>query len=113
MSSINNLLALMNEIRDLDPEMQAQAIAVLLVVAQHPAGIQMQTLGRLVGISQSSVSRNVALLSHTQRYGKPGHDLVVAFEDPTERRRKLVKLNARGQRFVSRLSRMLESAEQA
>lgn len=103
MSELQNLLDIVNEMRDLDPEIQAQAIATLLVIAQNPDGIKMQDLGKQVRISQSSVSRNVSLLSHTQRYGRPGHDLVVAFEDPMERRRKLVRLTPKGKRVVNRL----------
>jgi DNA-binding MarR family transcriptional regulator len=93
--------------REVDPEIQAQTIAVFLEVARHPQGIRMQDVAKAVGISQSSISRNVAAMSHTHRLGKPGHNLVVAFEDPAERRRKLVRLTDKGMRYMGKLESVL------
>lgn len=71
----------------------------LLIVALEP-GITMKRMAEKLGLSQSSTSRNVSALSKTHRYGKPGYDLITAKEDPTERRRKIVTLTAKGERVM-------------
>lgn len=96
-----------DELRKVDPEMQAQTAALLIEVAINKE-ITMKDLADRVGISQASTSRNVAALSKVHRLGKAGHDLVVATEDPAERRRKIVRLTKKGERVVAELQRVLE-----
>ena len=109
MPTLNKLAVAIDILREVDPELQAQTLATLIEVARHPDGIKMQELAARVNISQSSVSRNISAMSHTHRVGKPGYNLVIAFEDPTERRRKIVRLTPNGQRLVKRLLAALES----
>ncbi|NOJ48431.1 MarR family winged helix-turn-helix transcriptional regulator [Bradyrhizobium archetypum] len=85
--------------RELAPYVPAQTVTCLLVIASRP-GITMQELAEETGLSQSSCSRNVAVLSRWETYGKPGLGLVEAFEEPRERRRKIVYLTADGQQKV-------------
>lgn len=98
------LLTVMERFREIDPEMQAQSIAVLLKVAKHPLPIKMADIALELGLSQSTVSRNVAFLGEWNRHREKGHGFLEAFEDPQERRRKLVKLTAKGARFLTSLS---------
>jgi DNA-binding MarR family transcriptional regulator len=104
MKTLQQFAAAISVMREIDPEIQAQTLAVFLEVSQHPHGILQRDLEAAAGISQSSVSRNIALLSHTQRQGRPGYDLLVSFEDPAERRRKLVRLTPKGERYAGKLS---------
>jgi DNA-binding MarR family transcriptional regulator len=60
----------------------------------------MQELAEESGLTQSSCSRNVAVLSRWEEFGKPGLDLVESFDDPRERRRKIVYLTANGKQKV-------------
>jgi len=90
--------------RDLDPEMQAQAIATFIVIANADEDISMQEIQTATGLPSSSTSRNVQLFSETQRLGKPGHNMVEAYEDIADRRRKLVRLTPKGKTFKARLS---------
>lgn len=53
------------------------------------------------GVASSSASRNVALLSKLDRHGQPGHDLVEIYENPGDRRYKLVRLTSRGRTFAA------------
>ena len=80
--------------------MQAQSIAVFLKVAKHPVPIKMAEIAEELGLSQSTVSRNVAYLGDWNRHKTRGHGLLEAYEDPMERRRKLVRLTAKGRRFL-------------
>ncbi|KXK68010.1 MarR family transcriptional regulator [Pseudomonas monteilii] len=105
-----NALAVIEEVlkrfRDYDQEMQMQTAQTFIAVAMQP-GITMKELSEKVGISQASCSRNVSALSRIHRLNKPGMDLVVAAEDPMERRRKVVRLTAKGQRLAETLSQVL------
>ena len=90
--------------RTLDAEMQAQTMMCFLAVAKaHPTPIPMREVAHLVGLAQSSTSRNIALLGKTHRKGLPGLDLVNAREDVVDRRTKVVFLTSRGERFVHQL----------
>lgn len=94
------LLKAIERFREIDAEMQAQSIAVLLKVAKHPVPIKMADIAEELGLSQSTVSRNVAYLGDWNRHKTKGHGLLEAYEDPMERRRKLVRLTAKGKRFL-------------
>lgn len=100
-------LLMLEEFRKLDPEMPLQTAATFLTIALEE-GITMKRLGEKLGISQSSCSRNVAVLSKHHRLNKPGHDLVYAAEDPVERRRKIVCLTAKGKRILESIVNILE-----
>ena len=90
--------------RTIDPEIQAQAMSTLLVVAiADPEPITMRDIGIRTGTAQSSVSRNVAMLGKIHRKGQSGHGLVDSYEDPMNRRVKLVKLTPKGTRFIHTL----------
>ena len=56
----------------------------------------MSEMADVLGLAQSSVSRNVAALSDWNRHRTTGHDLVSARENPMDRRQKLVTLTAKG-----------------
>lgn len=99
----HKILTILEEFRKLDPEMQLQMAATFTLVAMRP-GITMKDMAEILGISQASCSRNVAALSKWHRLNKPGHDLVYSEEDPIERRRKIVKLTAKGKRVAETLS---------
>ncbi len=107
-SSSNLVLSgLRNQIelfRTLDPEIQAQGLSTFLTIAMSdPVPISMRDLAEAVGIAQSSCSRNVASLGQIHRHGRPGHQLVESYEDPMDRRNKLVKLTPKGRRFAQML----------
>ncbi|WP_114417533.1 MarR family transcriptional regulator [Marinospirillum perlucidum] len=88
---IKRLLGAVAAIREVAPEIGIQAVHLLLEVARKP-GITVSELISKTGLSQSSCSRNLALLSAQHRLGKPGLNLVYTQDDPKERRRKLAYL---------------------
>ena len=105
----SSLLKVIERFREIDGEMQAQAIAVLLKVAKNPLPLKMAEIAEELGLSQSTISRNVAYLGDWNRRKEAGHKLVEAYEDPAERRRKLVRLTAKGKRFVKSLNEIIYS----
>ena len=101
------LLRVVERFREIDGEMQAQAMAVLLKVAKSPLPLKMHDIAVELGLSQSTISRNVAYLGDWNRRKEAGHKLLEAYEDPAERRRKLVRLTAKGKRFVKSLNEII------
>ncbi|MFG1488107.1 MarR family transcriptional regulator [Oceanospirillum sp. HFRX-1_2] len=101
------ILHVITELRHIGPDMPIQTAATFLSVANEE-GITMKRLSEKLGISQSSVSRNVAALSKTHRLNKPGYDLLYAMEDPTERRRKIVRLTPKGRLLADKIAQCIE-----
>jgi len=62
-------------LRELRAEMPMQMASVFLMIAMKP-GIHQRDLPDLLGLSQSSVSRNVSALAAMTRQGTPGLGLV-------------------------------------
>ena len=100
-----NLLKIIEEMRKFDSQIEAHAVAVFFFVAMknNKDGVAMQTIGEELDIAQSSVSRNVYKLGDINRHKETGIGLLEAFEDPMERRRKLVRLTAKGKRVHNTL----------
>ncbi len=109
---MEGLLAAVELFRTIDPEIQAQAIAVFCVVARNGHPVPMGEIKRQLGIAQSSVSRNVALLGERNRHGRDGPDLVQSWENPDNRREKLVELTPAGHRLRTLLHTVLERRQQ-
>ncbi|MHA6730000.1 hypothetical protein [Devosia sp. A369] len=86
----------------LDAEMQIQVVTMLAIVAQRP-GVYQRDMDGHVGVSQSSVSRNVHILSRCRRDGTPGFGLVEQRPDARDVRSQRLCLTAAGVTFVSRL----------
>lgn len=80
--------------RDLDDEVPAQTIACFCQIAMR-GEMPMYDLIDLMGVSNAAVSRNITKLGNGSPR-EPGLKLVEAYEDPEWRRRKLVKLTAKG-----------------
>jgi DNA-binding MarR family transcriptional regulator len=90
------------EILKLSSELPLQAVNIFLNVAAQP-GITSRELMAQTKMSQSSISRNVALLSDVHRSGSPGLGLIFTVEDPLERRRKLIYLSDDGKKLAATL----------
>jgi len=84
-------------------DLQCQTVSTFLHLAMARE-LPMQDLEKRTGLSQSSVSRNVAKLGIGMSPSEPGLGLVEAYEDPHYRRRKLVRMTARGTLFAKELA---------
>ena len=97
-----SMMTMLKLLASLDAEMQIQLVTILLVVAQRP-GVYQRDMDGLVGVSQSSVSRNVHSLSRYRRDGTPGFGLVEQQPDARDVRSQRLFLTVTGVAFVSRL----------
>lgn len=93
-----------DKFRSLNNEIQAQTIQTFLYVAMSDQrDVPMQEMGKALGLSQASVSRNVSFYSKVNRHRVKGQGLLGSREDPQERRRKVVYLTNKGSMFMSDL----------
>jgi DNA-binding MarR family transcriptional regulator len=106
---IATVIRVLEEFRRFDPDMPIQYALSFLTIAQNE-GLSMGDLAQRLGIAQSSASRNIAALSRWHSFGKDGHDLVEALEDPRERRRKIVSLTSRGHSLVAGLRALVSGS---
>ena len=105
--SINTLefTRLIETFRELDPEMQAQIMLVFLTIGRHSATSQ-RDLQLELNMTDGSTSRAVAYWSELRFDKKPGQNMIERYEDPRDRRYKMVRLNAKGRRFYEKLQAM-------
>lgn len=84
-----------------------QTLAMFLSIADKSSDISMQELEVIHELTQASISRNTAKLGNGLTMDDPGARLVEAFEDPAYRRRKLIRMTARGREFKEQLVALL------
>lgn len=87
----------------LESEMPLQQLHCLLVIAQSEEGLSLTDLAQKVGIGLATASRYVAALGKQNRHREEGLLLVEAFEDPMERRKKIIRLTPKGRIAVQKL----------
>ena len=104
----SNLLEIIERMREFDSQMEIQAVAVFFCVGLHQnMTVKGRNYGEGIPMQEISVSRNVYKLSFINRHRAKGVDLLEAYEDPMERRRKLVRLSRKGQRVYENLSKLV------
>jgi DNA-binding MarR family transcriptional regulator len=97
-----SLLKALKPFRELDPTMPLQYVTAFLQVAVKE-GQTVSEYARLLGTSQSLMTRHLADLGEINRYHEAGFDLVEAKTDPMDRRNKRNQLTAKGQRLVGQI----------
>lgn len=105
-NKLASLLAAVELLRELEPNMEAQVMAALLHIMLKP-DITMSELAEKTGASQSAASRHVATLSPVRALNKPGFGLVESYDDPSDRRVKRVNLTKKGERLAEQLADVL------
>lgn len=96
----------LGQFRSLANDLPIQTALIFLLIAMQP-GITVRELMAKSKLSQSSCSRNIALLSKTNRHGSPGFDVVEAKPDPTDSRRQKLHLTETGKEFAALISDIL------
>lgn len=93
---------LIETFRRVRPEMPIQMASVFLAVAMKP-GIYQRELAPLLGMAQSSVSRNVTALGPRTRQGGLGLNLVVQRHEPTDGKSYELHLTKEGRELAEQL----------
>jgi DNA-binding MarR family transcriptional regulator len=89
--------------KDLNAEMPIQQLAILIEI-QKNEGVTMYELGRELGITPGSMSRNISALSlYIKKGEKKGLDLVTTRPDLNQRRRLACFLTDKGRNIMAEI----------
>lgn len=102
--SLQDHLKFIQGVSRLESEMPLQQLHCLLVIAQSEDGLSLTDLAKKVGIGLATASRYVAALGKQNRHREEGLLLVEAFEDPMERRKKIIRLTKKGKIAIEKLA---------
>lgn len=101
-AALIRLLKALEPFHKLNSTMPLQYVTAFLSVAIKE-GQNVSEYAKIVGTSQSLMTRHLADLGKINRYHKPGYGLVEAETDPIDRRNQRNRLSPRGQRLVGQL----------
>ncbi|GGA51774.1 MarR family winged helix-turn-helix transcriptional regulator [Pelagibacterium lentulum] len=100
---IDQLLELIGLFREQHPMMPMQMAHTFLLIARYP-GIRASELIDITGLSQPSVSRNVAALTKLDSNGSSGLSLIKRTLCPEDPRVHRLKLTKKGKQFLSEIT---------
>jgi len=101
-------LARMGELfATLDPSVGNDEFRILIHITRYP-GVTQGEIQRVLGLTQSKVSRLVRVLQET-RWDDEGTGFVTASPDLSDSRRELLFLSSTGQKFLDELMALLFS----
>lgn len=101
-NGLKHLKRCLTALRDLDPDMpMAQALS--LIIISESEGLSLKELADKAGVGMASASRYVAFFGKPSPTGRKGLGLVVAVEDPLERRKKTITLTGKGRAIINQL----------
>lgn len=100
---LNDYLKFVRGVAKIEPEMPLQQLHCLLVIAQSEEGMSLTDISQKVGIGLATASRYVAALGKQNRHREEGLLLVESFEDPMERRKKIIRLTKKGKAAINKL----------
>ncbi|MDT0500322.1 MULTISPECIES: MarR family winged helix-turn-helix transcriptional regulator [unclassified Halomonas] len=106
-SALRRLARCIKMLREVSPELLTiQAAHTFLIVATEPQ-IPTPRLISKAGLTQSSCSRHIGLLSDKHHRGNPGLGLVESLPDPHESRRHIIELTDQGRELAAKLADVL------
>ena len=100
---LKDAIQLIHGISKIEAEMPLQQLHVLLLIAKAGEGSSLTDLAREAGIGLATASRYVSALGKQNRHREEGLLLVESFEDPMERRKKIIRLTDKGRVALNKL----------
>lgn len=93
---VEDAIRLLTGISAIDQEMPLGQAKCLFIIAQAEDGLSLTDISKKAGIGLATASRNVGALGNINRKREEGLRLIEAFEDPMERRKKIIRLTQKG-----------------
>ncbi len=88
----------------IDPEMPLQQARCLFIVAQSEEGMSLSDIAKKAGIGLATASRYIGALGKINRRREEGLKLIESFEDPMERRKKIIRLTPKGKIIIQKIT---------
>lgn len=105
-TTIATMIALVEELRKIDPVMGMQMLATFLAIAQDE-GLGVMEVAKRTNQSAASASRNTKMCSPLRKAGKKGYNLIESRYDDYEQRRKVLSLTPTGRTLIKKLTAIL------
>lgn len=87
----------------LEQDMPLQQAKCLFIVSQKEEGMSLSDIAKKAGIGLATASRYISALGKLNRHRQEGLQLIESFEDPMERRKKIIRLTKKGQIAVRKI----------
>lgn len=100
---LRRLSAVLSAVRVVDETMPIQEFATFLEIAKRDGEISVMEISTILGMSQSSATRNVQALTDIDSKKKPGVFLVETRTDRMDMRKKYCHLTPKGKRLVEQI----------
>ena len=83
--------------------MPIQQAKCLFIVATEEDGMSLSDIAKKAGIPLATASRYIGALGKINRHKQEGLQLIESFEDPMERRKKIIRLTSKGKVVIRKL----------
>lgn len=106
--SINRAMRLLDEFRKGYPGITVDQAMTLLWIAAEPDSTQIE-IAEKAGITRAAINRHAEVLGPPRnKLGKQvGADLIVSETDDVDRRKKMLRLTAQGERIVKSIQHLM------
>jgi DNA-binding MarR family transcriptional regulator len=101
-AQVNKSLKVIDVFRELDPMMPIGQVAFFLTAAKNEE-MTLSEIAERSGLAIATASRYLANLTGLDRYKQEGLNLLDAYDNPMNRRQKLVVLTDAGRKLFSKL----------
>lgn len=98
--TVDDAIKLLSGISAVDPEMPLGQAKCLFIIAKEEEGLSLTDIAKKAGIGLATASRNIAALGKINRKREEGLKLIESFEDPMERRKKIIRLTPKGRTAI-------------
>jgi DNA-binding MarR family transcriptional regulator len=93
---LKHAIELLSGVQKIDPDMPVQQLMCLFFIAQEEEGTSLTEIARKANIGLATASRYVSSLGKMNRHKEEGFNFVESYEDPMERRKKIIRLTTKG-----------------
>jgi DNA-binding MarR family transcriptional regulator len=103
---LNSIITALRRFNQFDPKMQVSTILTFLECAKaerRNEDISVQDIERLVGLKSGTASRNVYYWADGHKDMTGGHQMITVTMNSEDRRRRDLRLTAKGKTFINQL----------
>jgi DNA-binding MarR family transcriptional regulator len=100
---LNDSVKFLKNVQKVNNEMPLQQLLCLLVVAKDDEGLSLTEVAREADVSLTTASRYISALGKQNRKREEGLNLIESYEDPMERRKKIIRLTPKGKATLRKL----------